>query len=100
MVSVSVFLVFTDFFFNVNRVLLLFENVVMREKDKNEKKLELIAYLDGEAIQFSFENFAKDGTFTEKSKNCEKVRKVFVERFKNKLYPENLMRETMEAMLD
>lgn len=47
--------------------LLCFHNVVVRGKSEEEKALDLIADLDGDAFEFFFENFLKDGKFLEEA---------------------------------
>ena len=54
---------------DVKKFFFFFENVAMRGKSDEEKALELLAHLEGEAFDFYYETFAEDRALTEEAMN-------------------------------
>ena len=85
---------------DVKKFFFFFENVAMRGKSDEEKALELLAHLEGEAFDFYYETFAKDGALTEEAMNYALVKKAFFDRFGVKTEPSDDIRSAINAVLD
>lgn len=77
-----------------------FENMVMGEKKDEEKLIELIGHLDGEAFQLFFDKFIDNGKLNDAAKDFEKVQTVFLEEFAREEEPQEVITRAPEARLD
>lgn len=89
-----------DGIIDVRVIFSYFENVAMREINKDEKPFELLAFLDGPAFQFYYDRFTRDGMVTEEGIKFNIVRTSFIEEFEEKEEAHKVLRKDMVATLD
>lgn len=80
--------------------LFYFGNVASRNKNAEEKIYELLARLDKEAFQFSFEKSTRDREMLEDAKDYEKVKAAFLEKHQRNEDPSTIMKAALHARLD
>lgn len=85
---------------DVHMFFFYFENMVMGEKKDEEKLIELIGHLDGEAFQLFFDKFIDNGKLNDAAKDFEKVQTVFLEEFAREEEPQEVITRAPEARLD
>ncbi|MEM9438463.1 MAG: hypothetical protein AAGA15_15645, partial [Pseudomonadota bacterium] len=84
---------------DVKRFFFYFDNVAMRGKSDADKGVELLAFLDKEAIQFYYEKFTRDGELTDEAMDYAKVKAAFIENYEAKEDPGTIMQSALEARL-
>ena len=57
------------------RFFYVYRNVVMKDKTEKDKADNIVAYLDGEAFEYYFENFIYDIALNEEPRSLKKVKK-------------------------
>ena len=85
---------------DLRRFFFLFQNVFVCDVDNDQNALELLAHLDGQALQIFFDRFTSDGNLLEKTKDFTVVKAVFIELFDQKKEPQEVIRRAIEAGLD
>lgn len=85
---------------DVRMFLFYFENVIAREIEEGKKSYELLAHLDGEAFEFFFSLFTKEGVLTDEALDFKKVRKALLQKFVKREQPQDIIRESTDGILD
>ena len=80
---------------DVKKFFFFLENVTMKNMNNEERAIDLLQHLDGEAFDFFFENFAEAGTLKYTARNYENVKQVFIEKFAK---PTNILDEIHQAL--
>ena len=63
----------------------VYKNVVMKNKTEKEEADILVAYLDGEAFEYYFDNFTEDNALNEEARSFQKVKAALLEKFSTKM---------------
>ena len=80
--------------------LFYFDNLATRGKVHSEINLDLIAFLDKEALHFHYEKFNRNGELVEEAKNYVKVKAAFITKYEQKEDPGAIMQLAFQASLD
>ena len=73
----------------------LYENVVMKNKTEEKKADSLVAYLDGEAFEYYFDNFTEDNPPNEEARSFQKRKTALLEKFSTKKTEAEVMKEAV-----
>ena len=76
----------------------VFENVVMKNKTEEEKADRLVAYLDGEAIEYYFDNFKEDNALNEEARPYQKVKIALLEKISNEKAEAERMKDAVNLV--
>ena len=85
---------------SVEKFFFYFENVATRGKKPEERVVELLGFLVGEAFHFYYDEYATDGSLSEAGQNYAAVKKAFIERFGKVEAPEEKIQMAVSASLD
>ena len=84
---------------DVHKFFFVFENVATSGKSDRERASELLRYLEGDAFDFFYQAFVKNGDISADGSDYQKVKKALVERFAPVESPEDVIRDAMAARL-
>ena len=83
---------------NTKKFSYVYENVVMKTKTDEERADSLVAYLDGEAFVYYFDNFTKDNAPNEEAVSFQKVKRALLEKFSTKNTEAEAMKEAVNLV--
>ena len=83
----------------VRKFFFVFENVATSIKSGEERASELLRYLEGDAFDFVYQAFVKNGDISAGGFDSQKFKKALVERFAPVESPEDVIRDAMAARL-
>ena len=84
---------------DIHKFFFVFENVATSGKSEEERASELLRYLEGDAFDFLYHAFVKNGDISEDGSDYQKVKKAFSERFAPVESPEEVIRDAMASRL-
>ena len=84
---------------DVHKFFFVFENVATSGKSDEERASELLRYLEGDAFEFFYQAFVKNGYISAGGSDYQKVKKALMERFAPIESPEDVIRDAMAARL-
>ena len=84
---------------DVHKFFFVFENVATSGKSDEEGASELLRYLEGDAFDFFYQVFVKNGDISADGSDYQKAKKALVERFAPVESPEHVIRDAMAARL-
>ena len=83
---------------DAKKLFYVYENVVMKNKTEEEKSDSLVAYLDGEAFEYYFNNFTEDNSLNEEARSFQKVKSALLEKFSTKKTEAEVMEEAVNLV--
>ena len=76
----------------------VYENVVMKTKTEEEEADSLVAYLDGVAFEYYFDNFAEDKAPNEEARSFQNVKSALLEKFCTKKTEAEVKKEAVKLV--
>ena len=76
----------------------VYENAVMKNKTEEGKADSLVAYFDGEAFEYYFDNFTVDNAPNEEARSFQKVKAALLEKFSTKKTEAEVMKEAVNLV--
>ena len=76
----------------------VYENIVMKTITEEEKADSLVAYLDGEAFEYYFDNFTEDNSPNEEARSFQKAKAALLEKFSTKKTEAEVMKEAVNLV--
>ena len=85
---------------DVRRFLFTYENVVMREKDDNEKALSIVCFLAKDAFDLYYERFTTNDVLKDEAHDYEVVKAWLLDEYQKKIALEECIQNAVNARLD
>ena len=85
---------------NVHNFFFVFENVAASGNSEEERVSEILRYLEGDAFDFFYQVFVKNGDISADGSDYQKVKKALVELFAPVESPEDVIRDAPRSFGD